>query len=124
MYGMGNYGAASEFREARHDFREARQETGEARQHFAEAREQFQEAREDFSHGNIWGGLIRLRIFRQAHVFEGNTEGRTKILDAILHHGLALLLNRASKECQGGHRLGIGFAALLQKLFLIHCWPS
>jgi hypothetical protein len=55
MNGMGNYGAASEFREARHDFREARQETNEGREHFAEAREQFAEARNDFAHGNIWG---------------------------------------------------------------------
>ncbi len=54
MCGIGNYGVASEFHEARQDFREARQETGEAKQHFAEAREQFSEAREDFAHGNTF----------------------------------------------------------------------
>ena len=57
MHGMGNYGAASELREARHDFREARQETNEARQDFAQAREQLQVARPDFSQENIWGGM-------------------------------------------------------------------
>ena len=66
MCGIGNYGAASEFHEARHDFREARQETREARQHFAEAREQFSEARQDFAHGNILGGI--------AHTIAGRRE--------------------------------------------------
>ena len=57
MCGIGNYGAASEFHEARQDFREARQETREAKQHFAEAREQFSEARQDFAHGGSLGRL-------------------------------------------------------------------
>ena len=41
MYGIDNYGAASDFAAARQDFHEARQETGEARQDFAQARQQF-----------------------------------------------------------------------------------
>jgi hypothetical protein len=77
MCGIGNYGAASEFHEARQDFREARQETREARQHFAEAREQFSEARQDFARGNILGGI--------AHTIAGRrelAEGRQDLADA------------------------------------------
>jgi Transposase, Mutator family len=77
MHGMGNYGAASELREARHDFREARQETNEARQDFAQAREQLQEARPDFSQGNIWGGMAHQAEERQdlVEARQDRTEG-------------------------------------------------
>jgi len=79
--GFGNYGAASEFYEARQDFRDARQETGEANQHFANAAADFRQA-DQLSDTGPFGGP---NIFKQDLINKGNQElamGRHDLAEA------------------------------------------